>query len=49
MLKELMKRFKEKMKNEEVRILLAAILKNLDFIIQNPFGNYVVQYAIEVR
>lgn len=48
-LKELMKKFKEKNKNEEVRILLAAILQKLDFIIQNPFGNYVIQYAIEVN
>lgn len=48
-IKEIMKRFQENKKfGNEINLFISCVNKNLDFIIQNPFGNYVIQNMIEV-
>ena len=33
----------------ERKILISLLTKNLDMIIQNPYGNYALQHAIDVK
>jgi len=42
-----MTKFKE-MKQER-KAIINLLIKNLDMIIQNPYGNYALQHAIDVK
>jgi len=45
-LKGIMTKFKYS--KPERKVLINMLLKNLDIIIQNPYGNYALQHAIDV-
>ena len=34
---------------QERKVLINMLIKNLDIIIQNPYGNYALQHAIDVE
>jgi hypothetical protein len=45
-LKDLMTRFKNN--DDKKEILLAKLYLHIDEILQDPYGNYAVQHALEV-